>query len=226
MRNEQNIHSSLQDGVAKWISLSDVEAVRLVLSGNSVIDWNRANFRTLEEVDRFYCCTESICHAPAIDVRIEHLHLSAVTYLEEHLSLRFTEDLRHPTDIGTLFVTASHVGGFRRRQILSCVISSSCMSSITLRQQSCATIPLAESTLLRSAPAQDHCFLARKAAGIGAWGAGLLWLSQSANSVITKLLAKRENIAATIFDKLRFRIITEDQSAIFPALVWLTQGNP
>ena len=224
MRNEQNIHSSLQDEVLKGISLSDVEAVRLVLSGNSVIDWNRANFRTLTEVDRFLLLHGVDLSRTSDRRRIEHLHLSAVTYLEEHLSLRFTEDLRHPTDIRTLFITASHVGGFRRRQILSCVILKLMhvihhIEAAELRHQ----IPLAESTLLEEA--QRKIIAASRKLLASELGVQAFYGSRKArNSVITKLLAKRENIAATIFDKLRFRIITEDQSAIFPALVWLTQN--
>ena len=44
---------STQSALVNDIGLSDLEAVRLILSGNSVIDWDRANFRTVEEVDRF-----------------------------------------------------------------------------------------------------------------------------------------------------------------------------
>ena len=35
------------------LSLGDVDAVRLLLKGNSVIDWNRAHFGTRDDVDRF-----------------------------------------------------------------------------------------------------------------------------------------------------------------------------
>ena len=44
---------STQTALMNDIGLSDLEAVRLILSGNSVIDWDRANFRTLEEVNQF-----------------------------------------------------------------------------------------------------------------------------------------------------------------------------
>ena len=47
---------------------------------------------------------------------------------------------------------------------------------------------------------------------------------KSRNSIVTKLLAKRENIAATVFDKLRFRIITEKEGDILPTLVWLSRN--
>jgi uncharacterized protein (TIGR04552 family) len=43
------------------------------------------------------------------------------------------------------------------------------------------------------------------------------------SSVITKLLVKTESHATTIFDKLRFRIITESPEQILPAVVWLTR---
>ena len=42
-------------------------------------------------------------------------------------------------------------------------------------------------------------------------------------SLITKLLAKRETIAATVFDKLRFRIITEEPEQILPVLAYLAR---
>ena len=37
----------------RWLGLGDVEAVRLLLSGESVVDWQRLAFRDLDDVDRF-----------------------------------------------------------------------------------------------------------------------------------------------------------------------------
>ncbi len=41
------------------------------------------------------------------------------------------------------------------------------------------------------------------------------------NSIITKLLAKKDTIAATIFDKLRFRVVTREVDQVLPAVSWL-----
>ena len=41
--------------------------------------------------------------------------------------------------------------------------------------------------------------------------------------MISKLLSKRESIAATIFDKLRFRIVVRERSELMPALAHLTR---
>jgi uncharacterized protein (TIGR04552 family) len=43
------------------------------------------------------------------------------------------------------------------------------------------------------------------------------------DSLITKLLSKQETIAAQIFDKLRFRVVTRGRDDIFPVLQYLTK---
>ena len=42
-------------------------------------------------------------------------------------------------------------------------------------------------------------------------------------SLYTKLLSKQENIAAQIYDKLRFRIVTREREDVFPVLHYLTR---
>src|SRR5262245_44035824 len=46
---------------------------------------------------------------------------------------------------------------------------------------------------------------------------------KSRDSLITKLLAKRETVAAQIYDKTRFRLVTKTRSDVVPALYFLTQ---
>src|SRR5579859_3055378 len=43
------------------------------------------------------------------------------------------------------------------------------------------------------------------------------------DSLVTKLLSKQETIAAQIFDKLRFRVVTRSRDDIFPILQYLTK---
>jgi uncharacterized protein (TIGR04552 family) len=46
---------------------------------------------------------------------------------------------------------------------------------------------------------------------------------KSRESLITKLLAKKETVAAQVYDKTRFRIITEGRTDILPVLYFLSQ---
>ena len=60
-----------------------------------------------------------------------------------------------------------------------------------------------------------------KAAGCGI--AEFQWSRKHADSLITKLLAKRETIAADVYDQLRFRMITTSEDQILLVLREITQ---
>jgi uncharacterized protein (TIGR04552 family) len=205
------------------INLSDLAAARLLLSGNSIIDWNRASFRNIAEVDRYLRLHRLNMDDPEDRWRLRYVHGEAINYLEEHLGLRFPADLQKPDDVRTLFTLASHVGGFRRRQILACVILKlmhviNHMESAELRHQT----PLSEADLMDLAEREIKA-AAQRMRDAGFPLVAFYGSRKARNSIITKLLAKRENIAATIFDKLRFRIVTHDASHILPAIAWLTR---
>ncbi len=206
------------------LSLSDLEAVRLVLNGDSIIDWNRANFRTIQEVDRYLRLHQLDISKPEDLWRLQYVHGEAVNYLEEHLGLSFPADLQKPRDVREIFLQASHIGGFRRKQILACVLLKlmhviNHMEAAELRYQT----PLSEADLMELA--EKRIMSAAEAMRASGFPLVAFYGSRKArNSIITKLIAKRENIAATIFDKLRFRIVTHDREHILPAITWLTRN--
>jgi uncharacterized protein (TIGR04552 family) len=206
------------------LDLGDMDSVRLILAGNSVIDWNRAHFQTLEDVDRFLAMHLLDLKDPEDNRRLRFVHAEAVNYLEEHLGLTFPQDLREPEDVREVFRHASKTGGFRRRQILACVILKlmhviNHMEAAELRFQT----PLGQADVLDLAERR----IVESADRMRAEGFPLVAFygsRKTRNSVITKLIAKKENTAATIFDKLRFRIVTEEQRHVLPAIAWLTRN--
>lgn len=205
------------------LTVADLEAVRLILRGNSVIDWNRAVFPDLASVDAFLRLLRIDPDDPEDRRRMKYVHRSAITYLEEHLGLRFPEDLKQPDDVREIFLLASQTGGFRRRQILACAILKLMhtivhMEAAELRHQTA----LSEADLLGLA--ERH--ISEAAQHMRDQGFPIISFygnRKSRESTITKLLAKREATAATVFDKLRFRIVTEKREHIVPALAWLTR---
>jgi uncharacterized protein (TIGR04552 family) len=203
------------------LDLRDLDVVRLILEGNSVIDWNRVRFTSRSDVDRFLGLHLVHVDDPEDQRRIRFVHAEAVNYLQEHLGLHFPEDLRNPEDIRDLFVLASETGGFRRRQIQACVILKlmhviNHLEAAELRFQT----PLSEADLLdlaerRIVAAADR--LREEGFPLVAFYGS----RKTRNSIITKLLAKKDTIAATIFDKLRFRVVTEDVDQVLPAVSWM-----
>ena len=219
-----DVQASIRKALQETLSLSDLETVRLILAGNSIIDWNRANFRSIEEAERFLALHHFSFSNPNDVRRLKFLRDSAIAYLEDQFQLRFSDDIKFAQDIRSIFVMASQTGGFRRRQILCCVILKLMhvlqhLDAAELYHQ----IPLAEADLLELAAQKiDKAGRDIRAAGLPI--VSFYGNKKARNSIITKLLAKTDNIAATVFDKLRYRIVTEKPEDILPTLVWLSRN--
>lgn len=205
------------------IDLADLEAARMVLQGESVIDWHKLDLDTYEKVDR-YLALHMLDTRDDIDrERLRFLFNEAVNYLEENHKLSFPSDLRDPRDVRDVFLAASNTQGFRRTQILACAILKlmhviNHMEAADLKFQTSVSeahlIELAERRIVELADSMRQ------------QGFPLLAFygsRKTRSSVITKLLVKTEAHATTIFDKLRFRIITETPEQILPTVVWLTR---
>ena len=205
------------------LSLQDLESVRLILQGSSVIDWHRLQFEDRGDVDNFLRLNLMDPSDPADLERLRFVFNQSVNYLEENLDLRFPTDLRGPDDVRDVFVEAStFTGRFRRRQMLACttlklmhVINH--MEAADLKFQT----PISEAQLIDRAEKR----IIQYAEGLRQEGFPLVAFygsRKTRNSIITKLIAKKENTAVTIFDKLRFRIVTEEPDQVLPAISWLT----
>ena len=97
----------------QW-TLGDLERMRLVLRGGSVIDWRRLHFQTREEVDRYLrlCLFEP--DDPFDRARLQRILDEAVDYLRTTFRYAVAEAVAHPAQLQDLFLLASGVGGLRR----------------------------------------------------------------------------------------------------------------
>ena len=157
------------------LDLHDLEAVRLVLSGTSVIDWHKLDLDTLDKVDAYLRISLIDPDDPTDMERLRFVFHQAINYLEEHQAA----DLKHRLAI-------SEAELFDR----------------------------AEQAIIKHADA-----MRREGYPLLAFYGS----RKTRTSVISKLLSKRESIAATIFDKLRFRIVVRHPEEVLPALAHLTK---
>jgi uncharacterized protein (TIGR04552 family) len=206
------------------MGLQELEAARLILQGNSVIDWHKLDLGTRQSVDDFLRIQLLDPEDSDDQTRLRFVFNQSVSYLEEHLGLRFPADLRDPKDVRDVFIAAStYSGRFRRHQTLACMILKlmhviNHMEAADLKFQ----MPISEAELLDRAEKRIITF-ADQMRKEGHHLVAFYGSRKTRTSMITKLLSKRETIAATVFDKLRFRIITEEQEQILPVLGHLTQ---
>lgn len=201
----------------------DIEAIRLCLTGGSVIDWHKAPFHEREEVDRHLALHLLDVHQPVHRARLDRLFSEAVTYVETYLGVRIPRRLREVEDLREIFVLASRTGGFRRQQVLCCttlklmhVMQHLEAADLRLRAS------ISEAELLDIA----HARISRVPEQMRREGievSAMYGSKKTHMSVVSKLLSKREDIANRIFDKLRYRLVVGSHDEIPRALIWLTR---
>ncbi len=203
------------------LTAQDKDAVLLALSGGSVVDWHGLAFRTYDDVNHFldlWLCDPS--QQAWARERLQYIYNQAVNYLEEHIGLTFRHEVRRPRDVRDAFLRASMRERFSRDRIQYCAVLKlmhviNHLEMQELRSQAAFReidlIEIANEKVLAAAEAMRAALPLRAFYGN----------RKTRPSVITKLLAKRESTAATVYDKLRFRIVTETREDIVPAIAWL-----
>ena len=96
------------------LDLFDLERIRLLLSGDSVVDWSRLHCHHIDDVDALLMRVGLDFDEPEDRLRIDAIHGQAVGYLETHGYGVIHEAIRSPEDVRRLFVFASGVGEFQR----------------------------------------------------------------------------------------------------------------
>ncbi|HEY6034189.1 MAG TPA: hypothetical protein VIV58_08020, partial [Kofleriaceae bacterium] len=101
------------------LTLADTQAVRLLLRGDSVIDWHRLSFEDHSEVDRFLRLNEFDPESDEEIGRLEELRADAVDYLGRAFNLTLSDDVAEELAARDLFLVASSDGPHQK---LACVV--------------------------------------------------------------------------------------------------------
>ena len=223
MPRAERSSTTVQDGAidrSAIFELADLAAVRNLVRGGSVIDWHRLYFTDRAQVDRFLRINEYDPASPQDIARLEELREQAVEYLERYLGFRVSEEVASRLPAKDLLLVASQKG---KRRTQACVVLKVMHVLHHLAGGELATrlsvsadqiFQLVEDKVLRTVEEMKSA---------GCQIVEFEWSRKEQDSLITKLLAKRDNIAAHVYDKLRFRMITRTEEEIVFVLRELLQ---
>jgi uncharacterized protein (TIGR04552 family) len=201
-------------------TLGDLTAIRNLLRGGSVIDWHRLYFSDRDEVDRFLRVNELDPNDPHDMRRLGELRAAAVEYLERHLGVEIPDEVAHGVPPRDLLLIASQKG---RRRTHACVVLKVMHVMHHLSGRELLTkLPVSDDQIFHLVEEK----VLRTVEEIKAVGCPVVefeWSRKAADSLITKLLAKKESIAADVYDNLRFRMITNTEEQLVFVLRELTQ---
>jgi uncharacterized protein (TIGR04552 family) len=200
-------------------TLADLEAVRLVLRGDSVIDWHRLNFKSDEEIAEFLVAQEFDPKAPADRARMAAIKNEAVSYLRRHFEYPIPKPVEQAT-VEELIHLASAAG---HRQMCACTILK-CMHIIHHLEgrELLFMLPFSDQEVFHHVEEKIYRVIGSMLAH-GFPITEFIGGRKNKDSLYTKLLSKQETVAAQIYDKLRFRIVTRTADEIFPVIQYLTK---
>ncbi len=205
------------------MGLKELERIRLILRGGSVIEWRQLHFRTRDEVDRFLKLCLIDPGNPDDEAWARLILGEAVEYLRRTFDYRVAAAVAHPREIHDLFLYAADAEEPNRYRRIACVVLK-VMHVIQHLEGRDILFRLA----ISEADLQE--LVTRKVLGVAKEmrqrGLPIVDFTHShktPESIITKLLAKKETIAAQLYDKTRFRIITRTCADVLPVLYLLTQ---
>nr|WP_047862108.1 TIGR04552 family protein [Archangium gephyra] len=205
------------------MGLRELERIRLILRGGSVIDWRRMHFQSRDEVDRFLRLCQIDTSQPEDEAWARTVLADAVEYLRQTFDYRVADAVADPEEIHDLFLYASGVKGLPRHRRIACIVLK-----VMHVLQHIEGRDLMHRLAVSEADLSD--LVTAKVLGVaqllrdkGLPVAEFAHSIKSRESLITKLLAKKETVAAQIYDRTRFRIITQKPAEILPVLYFLTQ---
>jgi len=205
---------------ADELTLADTAAVRLMLRGDSVIDWHRLSFADHAEVDRFLRLNEFDPESDPEMERFEDIRADAVDYLARAFAMAIPDEVAADLPARDLFLVASSTGPHQK---WACVVLKvmHIIHHINGRQ-ALLKVSVSDEIIFREIEMKVLQVVEQLRAA-GAPLSEFEWSRKPRDSQITKLLAKRSTLAASIYDKLRFRLIVPQQQDIVPMLATLTR---
>ncbi|TMB13200.1 MAG: TIGR04552 family protein, partial [Deltaproteobacteria bacterium] len=172
-------------------TLGDLERMRLILGGGSVIDWRRLHFQTKEEVDHYLrlCLFEP--DDPFDRGRLQRILDEAVDYLRTTFRYAVAEEVAQPAQVEDLFLLASGVGDPKLRKIACLVLKVMHVVHHVEARGLLYRARVSEDELCQLVTQRvDNCIAQLRREGFPVVAAA--GSVKTRHSLITKLLAKKE----------------------------------
>jgi len=202
------------------LSREDVESLRLLLGGRSVIDWHRLDFHDHDEVDRFLRVNEFDPESADDMMRLEELRMDAVGYLSRTFNFPLPGEVVEEAPTRDLLLMASRVGPHRR---WACVVLKAMHIIHHLAgRELLVRLPISDDKVFHAVELKV-LRVVEELRSAGHPIEEFEWSRKQRDSLITKLLAKRSTLAAKIYDKLRFRLVVPHTEDLVPMLAVLTR---
>ena len=200
-------------------TVMDLEAVRLILRGDSVVDWHRLHYTSEEEARDFLIAQEFRPEEPADRERLETIRDEAIAYLRRNFDFPIPKPVAAASAEEILLLAS----GKGHRQLCACTILKAMQIIHHLDgRELLFSIPMSDQDVFHLVEEKVY----RIIGGMLASGFPITEFiggRKNKDSLYTKLLSKTATSASEIYDKLRFRIVTRSADDVLPVLLYLSE---
>lgn len=198
---------------------SDLDAVRLILGGESVVDWRRLHLTTEQEARELLESQEFQPDEPSDRARLDKIKSDAISYLRRHFDFPIPKPVENAS-IEELLLLASSRG---HRQICACTILKAMhIVHHADGRELIFTLPMSLQDVFKLVEEKVYRVIGDMLAS-GFPITEFVGGRKNKDSLYTKLLSKPETIAANVYDRLRFRIVTRTVDDILPTVAYLSK---
>ncbi len=199
-------------------TLADLETVGLILRGDSGADWHRLNLADDEEARAVLEAQEFHPDEPSDRARLEKLKNEAISYLRRHFDFPIPKPVERAS-VEELLLLASGKG---HRQLCACTILKAMhiVHHVDGREL-LFTIPMSHQEVFHFVEEKVY----RVIGDMLSYGFPITEFiggRKNKDSLYTKLLSKPDTIAAQVYDRLRFRIVTRAAEDVLPMILYLS----
>jgi len=201
-------------------TLADLEGIRMLLRGGSVVDWHRLNFAGEAEARNFVAAQEVDLNDPKDQVRVRQIKEAAIEYLRRHFDFPVPKPVAKKDLVGLLMLASSK----GHRQICACAILKVMHIIHHLEARELMfLLPVADEEIFHLV---EHKVYQVMGAALANDFPILEFIGGRKNkdSLYTKLLSKPDVSASQIYDKVRFRIVTRSAEDVFPVINYIQRS--
>lgn len=200
-------------------TLHDVESLRLILRGSSVIDWHRLNFDDQEHVRSFIKNHEFDPDDPLDRAYTENIKSQAIAYLRRNYAFAIPKPIE-TASLEELLLIASGRG--HRQQCACTILKVMHIINHLAGRELLFRLPVSDRDLFHLVEEKVYRIVGTMLSE-GFPITEFVGGRKNLDSTYTKLLSKAESTAAAVYDKLRFRIVTRARGDLLPVLLYLSE---
>ena len=200
-------------------TLGDLDSLWNILRGDSAIDWRRLHLADRYDAEEFLRANEFHPEDLQDAARLDAIKIEAMEYLRRN----FEYPIPAPIEACTVEELLGVASGKGHRQVCACVILKVMHIIHHLQgRELLFSLPLSDAQMFQLVEAKIFRVMGEMLSS----GLPIVQFKggrKTRDSLYTKLLSKSETIAAQIYDKLRFRVVTRGPEDVLPVLNYLSR---